>query len=132
MGPQNAVMGGDANYGMDMPQTEMAEPDLSRERNMARFSRTREFQALKEVVQQRIQYHTKYSPGSQGETAFRDMPNEERGWRSLAADLVIEELTLLINAYETANQVVADAEKAKRQQQRKSAEGSAVSGPAGA
>lgn len=132
MGPQHGIMGNDANYGLDVPETQAPEADLSRERNMARFSKTAEFKALKEVIEARQRYHRLYSPGSQGETPFRDMPNEERGWRSLAADLVISELQMLIDAYETANGVVADAEKAKRQQQRKSPEGSVISGPTGA
>lgn len=131
MGPQNGIMGGDANYGTDLPQTQLppeAGQDISRERNMARFSKSAEFKVLKELMQARQAYHKKYSPGSQGETAFRDMPNDERGWRSLAADLVIEELQMIIDAYETANEVVKDAQEATKRRQRP--QGSVSSGTA--
>lgn len=112
-GPRHAIMGDD--FGTELPHTQVPEEDISREKNMARFSKTAEFKALKKVIEQRIAFHMKYSPGSTGgSTAFRDMPNEERGWRSLAADLVIEELTALIMAYEGANEVVKDAEATEK------------------
>lgn len=118
-GPRHAIVGDDAvNYDLAMPRTDTLTTDISREVNMAKFSKSVEFKALKETILQRIAYHRKYSPGSQGETAFRDMPNEERGWRSLAADLVIEELQMIITAYETANQVVNDVKKAEVQRRR--------------
>lgn len=113
-GPRHAIMGNDAtDYGMGIPQTDQITTDITRESNMARFSKSAEFKALKKTIETRIAYHKQYSPGSKGETAFRDMPNNERGWRSLAADLVIEELNLIINAYETANKVVEDVKKAE-------------------
>lgn len=112
-GPRHAVMGDD--FGTELPHTEVPDEDITQEKNMARFSKTAEFKQLKTKMEQRIAFHMKYSPGSTGgATAFRDMPNEERGWRSLAADLVIEELVAIITAYEGANEVVKDAEEAKK------------------
>lgn len=130
MGPRNGIVGDDAtNYGMDMPETATLPIDVTREKNMARFSQSKEFKALKKTIEARIEYHKKYSPGSLGETAFRDMPNEERGWRSLAADVVIEELSLIIKAYETANEVVKDAEEtSKRRRAAKSSANSPATG----
>lgn len=131
-GPQHGVIGGDAMYGTELPQTETPEVDLSVERGMARFSRTKEFKALKQTIEQRKKYWRQFQPGANGQhIAFREMPNEERGWRSLVSDYLIEELDMLINAYETANEVVANAEKARREQ-RKAVPGGSGSSPTGA
>lgn len=109
MGPQNVPIS-DTNFGTDLPNTTRPPEDLSAEINMAKFSKTKEFKKLKEVIEARVTFHMKYLPGGQGETiAFRDLSNEERGWRTLAADLVISELRALIEAYEQAEQVVKEA-----------------------
>lgn len=93
-----------------MPTTNLPEQNLAAEINMAKFSKTKEFKKLKEVIETRIEYHRQYQPGGNGETiAFRDMSNDERGYRTLAADLVISELRALIEAYEQAEQVVKEA-----------------------
>lgn len=112
MGPQNALPPDTGDYGTRLPTTDPVEQDLTVERNMAKFSKTKEFLTLKKVIEARIKHHTKYSPGAGGSAgvAFRDMPNEERGYRTLAADLVIEELEGIISAYEQATDIVKDAD----------------------
>lgn len=121
-GPANGIIGSDAGYGLDLPETQPDEADISQERAMARFSKTAEFKALKATIEQRITYFKRYMPSSRhDDLAFRDMPNEERGWRALAADVIIEELTNIISAYEMANEVVRDDQK--RRKERESAQG---------
>lgn len=109
MGPQNVPIS-DTNFGTDLPETDQSSQDLSAEINMAKFSKTKEFKKLKEVIEARIVFHQQYMPGGRGETiAFRDLNNEERGYRCLAADLVIAELRSLISAYEEAEQIIKQA-----------------------
>lgn len=113
MGPQHAVVGDSAFF--DMPQSRVASKDLSREAAMARFSKSAEFQTLKDNMEQRIEYYRRYQPGgSGGDMALRDMPNDERGWRTLAADLVITEFQAVLTAYELAAEAVKDNATTRR------------------
>jgi hypothetical protein len=85
---------------------------------MARFSKTKEFDTLKEAILARQAAARKYIPMGNGQSVdIRDLPNEERGWRWLAADWVITELQMIIDAYELANQVVEDAKAADKRRQ---------------
>lgn len=115
MGPQNAIAG-EGNYGTDLPQTTPTVPDLMAERNMVKFSKTNEFKRLKEVLEQRMDYYRAFAPGSPyaSPIAYRDLPNDERGWRTLVADVLIEEFQGLINAYEQASDIVNDANTKKK------------------
>lgn len=114
MGPQNAIVGDDS-FGTNLPETTPPELDLTVEKNMAKFSKSKEFQRLKEVMEGRIEFHKQYMPGGQPGTQipFRDLPNEERGWRTLAADMVIEELRGIIGAYAEAENIVKEAAAAE-------------------
>jgi hypothetical protein len=106
-GPQHGLPpAADGNYGTDLPQTQPSQADLTAERHMARFSQTKEFAKLEEFIQSRIDFYKLYAPGSAtNPVAYRDLPNEERGWRTLVADILIEEFSGLINAYKYAGQV---------------------------
>ena len=106
MGPQN-MPGGDNAFVTELPQTDVPKDDLSELKNAAKFSKTKEFQKLKELLESRMEYHRKYLPGNSN-VEIKDIPNEERGWRWLAADTVIEEFTSVIGAYEQAAEVLKD------------------------
>lgn len=114
-GAQNGIVGDDAGYGLDIPEYQAEEDEALRELSKsARFSRTAEFQALKEKLASRIEYYKGYQPGGNGaDIAIKDLSNDERGWRWLAADLVISEFSAVIKAYEMAYQQVKD-ESTKR------------------
>lgn len=105
-GPQN-VPGADNAFGTDLPRTAVPEEDLTELINAAKFSKTKEFQKLKSLLESRIEFHKKYIPGS-GNVEIRDLPNEERGWRWLAADTVTDEFRGVISAYEQAAEIVKD------------------------
>jgi hypothetical protein len=112
MPSKNAIMGDDASYGLDIPEYQ-AENDaaFNEIKKSAQFSRTTEFKALKAKLESRIEYYRRYQPGGQGgDVALRDMNNEERGWRTLASDLLITEFEAVITAYEMAYQTVKDEE----------------------
>lgn len=115
-GAIHGIIGDDANYWTDLPEYQ-AENDaaLAELQKVARFSRTAEYKALKEKLESRIEYYKVYQPGGDGSAyALRDVNNEERGWRTLAADLVISEFRAIIAAYELAYQTTKD-ESAKRE-----------------
>lgn len=105
-GPQN-VPGADNAFGTELPQTEVPREDLTELANAAKFSKTKEFQKLKSLLESRIEFHKKYLPGN-GNVEIRDIPNEERGWRWLAADTIIDEFRGVIGAYEQAAEIVKD------------------------
>lgn len=107
-GPSNAVVGDDA-FGTQLPQSEVPQEDLTRERQMAAFSKSDEFQALKSVLEAKIKFYQGYLPGANGlSLSIQDLPNDERGWRWLAADTIINEFSSVLAAYEQANEAVRD------------------------
>jgi len=107
-GAQHGIVGDDPIN--ELPETQVPDYDLNREANMARFSKTREFQTLRDVIKGRIVFWQQYIPGPNGTAiAVADLPNEERGWRWLAANEIIRELQSIIDAYEQADTVVKDA-----------------------
>lgn len=110
-GPQHGLPPDAGDYGTGMPETERSEPDLTAERHMARFSQTKEFAKLKQIIESRMGYYKQFAPGSANPIAYRDLSNDERGWRTLVADVLIEEFQGIINAYELAGKVVGDADE---------------------
>ena len=111
-GPVNVPFG-DQNIGQ-LPQTQVPQQDLTRERNMAKFSKSNEFAALKAAIESRIDYYQKYMPGS-GNIEIAQLPADERGSLWLAADTIINEFRGILGAYEQAADAVKEAdESAKR------------------
>lgn len=110
-GPLNTPLG---DQGIDqLPQTEVPQGDLSRERAMASFSKTREFEALRAAIESRIAFYQQSVPGGQsGDVDVKSLPNDERGWRWLAADNVISEFRGILSAYEQAAEAVSDSDAA--------------------
>lgn len=112
MGPKNGVVGD--QFGTELPQSQIPEQDLSRERNMAKFSKSEEFAVLKKVIEAKIEYYRAYLPGNpQSPVAINLVSNEERGHAWVIADTIINEFDSLIQAYEQAAEAVKD-ESAKR------------------
>lgn len=99
-GPQHGIIG-DENFGTDLPETQVPERDLTSEKNAAKFSRTKEFQVLKEHLESRIEYYQKYLPN--GRPLEEDAPSPE-DWR--VANRIIGEFNAVITAYEQAAEVV--------------------------
>lgn len=104
MGPQNAIMGND--YGTDLPQTQVDDQGLALEKNMAKFSKTKEFKKLKEHLEQRIDYYQMFLPGG---VPPENVPDEERGKYWAVSSIVIGEFQAVITAYEQAGQTVDNA-----------------------
>jgi len=109
-GAQNGIVG-DAALPTELPQTQVPQEDLSRERNMAKFSKTEEYKALKAAIESRISFYQQFVPGGQaGDVAVQSLPNDERGWRWLAADNIIMEFRSILDAYEQAAEAVKNSD----------------------
>lgn len=105
-GPENGILG-DQAFPTQLPQTEVPQQDLTRERSMAKFSQSEEFKALKEAIESRIEFYQQFVPGgAAGDVDVKSLPNDERGWRWLAADNIIMEFRSILNAYEQAAEAV--------------------------
>lgn len=104
-GAQNAIIGSDS-FGTDLPQTQLEEENLVIEKNMAKFSKSKEFEKLKEHLEQRITYYQNFLPGG---VPPENVPDEERGKYWAVSNMVIGELRAIIDAYEQAAQVVQNA-----------------------
>jgi hypothetical protein len=94
------------SFGTELPETVVAAEDLSAERNAAKFSRTKEFGVLKDHLESRIVFYQTYLPD--GRSISEHLPTGEE-WA--VANAVIGELKAVIAAYETASEVVANADR---------------------
>lgn len=99
MAAQNGVIGDDPTA---MPQTVVDEQQLTVERNMATFSQSKEYRALKEHIDTRIVFYQSYLPDGR--------PVEERptidNW--VIANAVIGEFKAILAAYELARKTVEE------------------------
>jgi hypothetical protein len=100
MGPQNTVIGD--SFGIDLPETVVETNDLVEEKQMAKFSRTKEFKRLKEQMERRIQFYQGCLPDGRPLT---DVNAAERAQQWVIANVVIGEFQMLINMYEEAAEV---------------------------
>jgi len=104
MGPQNGIIG-DA-VGIDLPQGGLPEDSLKNERAMAAFSKTKEFQRLKETIEERIKFYESWLPGGE-KPEVTGLSVTELGHRWLVANEIIGELRGIILAYEMAKEVTS-------------------------
>jgi hypothetical protein len=108
MGPMNGVMGDDS-FGTELPQTVLQEDDYSAEKRMVKFSKTKEFQIMRDHIDSRIDFYQKYLPDGK---ALTDVPNEERGLQWVIANAVIGEFKALLNSYEIAAETLKESKRA--------------------
>ena len=116
-GAQNAIT--DDNFGTEMPETLVDEAVLANEKNMARFSKTKEFKILKEYMEARIEFFQNYLPDGNSinggvtpkgeQVPHLDDATIASYWR--AANIVIGEFKSVLQQYENANEAVKNATK---------------------
>ena len=102
MGPQNAIVGDD--YKIELPQTVVQEQDLVAERNAAKFSKSKEYKALKQYLESRIEFYQHNLPNgdlTSGATV--------EDWK--VANLVIAEFRAVLDAYEQAREAVENVQR---------------------
>lgn len=103
-GPLNAVVG-DQDLPTNLPETEVADEFLAAEKRLARYSKTKEFQELKEYIEARISFFQTYLPDGK-EIRFEDAGDNE-GWiKWVVANNIVAEFRTLLNRYELAKQNV--------------------------
>lgn len=100
MGP-NAIIGD--NYGIDLPNVAVDKDELDEEKRMARFSKSKEFKKLKEIMEARIDFYQKALPDGR---AITEVDTAERANMWVVANAVIGEFKMILAAYEDANEVV--------------------------
>ncbi len=92
--------------GNNVPEPVLPEEELVFEKKLAKFAKSDNFKILKEHLESRKRFYQRFLPGGM---AIADATNEERGWRWLAANTIIEELDTIIFTYESAAEAVRDA-----------------------
>lgn len=100
---QNAIIGD--NYGIDIPDVSLDKDSLDEEKSMARFSKSKEFKKLKEIMQSRIDFYQKALPDGRPVSA---VDTAERAQMWVIANAVIGEFNMILQAYENAKEAVKD------------------------
>lgn len=103
-GPQNAVVGNDS-FGIDLPRTVVTDEQLQPEKSMAKFSKTKEFQQLKEYLESRINFYQNFLPDGR---PVSEAPTPEN-W--IVANAIIGEFKTVLQTYELAAKAVEDARR---------------------
>lgn len=109
LGAQNAVVGDSSP--IDLPETVVDNNELAREKQMAKFSKSKEYLILKEHLENRIEFFKTCYPNGDPIAGEKDLTKLTQNW--VVASLVIGEFRAILDAYENANEAVRDA--AKRQ-----------------
>ena len=101
---QHGIIGD--NYGIDLPSADVDVNELNEEKAMARFSKSKEFKKLKEIMQSRIDFYQKALPDGR---PLSEVDTAERAQMWVIANAVIGEFNMILAAYEDANEVVKNA-----------------------
>jgi hypothetical protein len=104
-GPQNVPMG-DISDISTLPSTQLPPELLLEEKQLARFSKTREFKKLKDYLEGRITFFQNNFPDGTPIAKETDHQKIVDYWR--ATNIVVGEFKALLDVYENANQVVKD------------------------
>ena len=103
MNPDNAIIGDMTS--VELPQAAPNEDYVNELRKKARYSKSKEFKELRELMELRIDYYKQYVPDGR---PVSTVPSEElRDWWKLA-NIVIAELSAVISAYDGAVELLKD------------------------
>lgn len=104
MEPQNIIMG-DAT-GVELPQKEEDQTAIKELQKKAKYSRSKEYAALKEKAQARIEFYQRFLPS--GMPVLGATPKElERKWE--LANIIIAEFDQLFSEHENADVLLKEA-----------------------
>jgi len=104
MAEQYGIIGD--SFGADLPQAEIEKQLLADEKSKAKFSRTREFAALKTHLNERMDYYKAFLPDGRPVIGADVTPED---WK--IANTIIGEFQAVINAYEQAAEAVKDVKQ---------------------
>lgn len=102
---QNGIIGDIT--GVELPQMEVDEKELTEEKKMARYSKSAEFKRIEQHFKERIEFYQKYLPDGRPVSA---VPAKELESMWIAANTIIGELQTVLDSYEIAKEAV-DASK---------------------
>lgn len=106
MQPQNGIVGDSSS--IDLPQANIPQDSLMEEKRMANFTKTPEFQRIKDHCENKIKFYQAYLPDGR---PVASVPKKDLEAMWIAANVVIGEFQSLIDLYHTAAEAVADAQK---------------------
>lgn len=89
---------------LTMPEPQVDEDLLKREKEMARFADSSEYQKLKEHLISRKEFYKTYLPDGRALTEKDSLEHLGQNW--LVANAVVAEIDLILNNYELAKQNV--------------------------
>lgn len=98
---QNGIIGD--NLGIDLPVTNVDDESLQIEKNMAKFSKTREFNKLKEHLESRIHFYENFLPDGR---PLASVDADKVGANWVIANAIIGEFKAVLQAYENAKVAV--------------------------
>lgn len=104
MSEQFGIVGN--SFGTDLPQAEVDKELLAEEKRKAKFSRTREFAALKAHLEERMDYYKAFLPSGEPVVGANVTPED---WK--IANVIIGEFQAVINAYEQVAEAVKDVKQ---------------------
>lgn len=110
-GPQNGIVGSDANYGLDLPETQVDDSDFKELQNTARYAESTQYKKLRSHLESRVTFYKTQLPGGQPVTDV-DPDIAARMWQP--AVTIINELTAIIEVYDAAVKT-AKSETVKRE-----------------
>lgn len=102
---ENVVQGD--SFGTDLPKTQVSEDLLNLEKNLAKYSKSREFKALKDYMEARIKFFESFLPDGK---EVRWEANPELGVKWVVANNVINEFKAVLSRYEQAAEVVENVQ----------------------
>lgn len=105
MASVNGLVGDD--YGVEIPQTQVPDDKaLVEEKKIAKYSKSKEFQRIKEYFQTRIDFYQSHLPNGEEIGASQPTPED---WR--VANLLIKEFKVLTKSYESIAETVEELAK---------------------
>lgn len=108
-GPANAVVG-ELDEPTNIPQSVIPEDQLTEEKKLAKYSKTAEFERLRQYMESRIQFYQTFLPDGRSLTAMEGTDSEiARNWK--VANIVISELQAILNDYQRAEEIVTEHEQ---------------------
>lgn len=102
-GPQNAIIGND--FGIDLPETDFPQRDLTDEKKMAKFTRTAEYARQKAWAEAKIKHYQTFLPDGR---KLSEAPSSELSAHWIAANEIISVLNEFMTSYELANEIVEE------------------------
>lgn len=103
---ENGIVG-DQDGPTEIPQTQISEDLLTQEKNLAKYSKTKEFKELKSYLEARIEFFKNYLPDGK---EVRFLAEPEMGIKWVVANNVINEFNAVLTRYEQARSIVKQAD----------------------